>query len=113
MDMSDFLKDVKDGLVEELVDRTLNEDALLRVISGEEDIGADMQQDTRASFEAVKKFMDKEELSRRKTARGDDGYIDFRDEMTRVTDGKGGMEWVRNKNIQKWLDLHSIAAQTS
>ncbi|CAM9835410.1 unnamed protein product [Ectocarpus sp. 6 AP-2014] len=113
MDMSDFLKDVKGGLVEELVDRTLNEDALLRVISGEEDIGADMQQDTRASFEAVKKFMDKEELSRRKTASGDDGYIDFRDEMTRVTDGRGGMEWVRNKNIQTWLNLHSIAAPTS
>ncbi|CAM9785732.1 unnamed protein product [Ectocarpus sp. 13 AM-2016] len=113
MDMSDFLKDVKDGLVEELVDRTVNEDALLRVISGEEDVGADMQHDTRASFEAVKKFMEKEELNRRRTVRGDDGYIDFRDEMTRVTDGKGGMEWVRNKNIQKWLDLHSITAPTS
>ncbi|CAM9749420.1 unnamed protein product [Ectocarpus sp. 4 AP-2014] len=113
MGMPDFLKDVKNGLVEDVVDRTLNEDALLRVISGEEDVGEDMQQDTRASYEAVKKFMDKEELSRHKTARGDDGYIDFRDEMTRVNDGRGGMEWVRNKNIQKWLDSHSIAVPTS
>ncbi|CAN0002519.1 unnamed protein product, partial [Ectocarpus fasciculatus] len=51
VDISDFLKDVKDGLIEELVDRALDEDALLRVISGEEDIGAGMQQDARASYE--------------------------------------------------------------
>ncbi|CAM9928030.1 unnamed protein product [Ectocarpus sp. 6 AP-2014] len=32
VDISDFLKDVKDGLVEELVDRTLDEEALLRAV---------------------------------------------------------------------------------
>ncbi|CBN78371.1 LRR-GTPase of the ROCO family, putative pseudogene [Ectocarpus siliculosus] len=99
VDMSHFLKGVKDGLVEEVVDRTLDEDALLRVISSEEDIGAGMQQDARASYEAVKKCMEKEEFSRRKTARRGDGYIDFRDEVTRVTDGRGRMEWVRKRNV--------------
>ncbi|CAN0090156.1 unnamed protein product [Ectocarpus sp. 12 AP-2014] len=72
-----------------------------------------MQQDARASYEAVKKFMEKEELSRRKTVRRGDGCIDFRDEMTRVADGRGRMEWVRRKNVQKWLDSHSIAAPTT
>ncbi|CAN0222086.1 unnamed protein product, partial [Ectocarpus fasciculatus] len=105
VDISDFLKDVKDGLVEELVDRTLDEEALLRAVSGDDDIGADLQRDTRASYEAVKMFMDKEQIDRVKNARDGDGYIDFRDEMKRVTDGRGGMVWVRNENVQKWLDL--------
>ncbi|CAN0354785.1 unnamed protein product, partial [Ectocarpus sp. 13 AM-2016] len=67
----------------------LDEDALFRVISGEDDIGAGMQQDARAPYEAVKNFMEKEELSRRKTVRRGDRCIDFRDEMTRVADGRG------------------------
>ncbi|CAM9893342.1 unnamed protein product [Ectocarpus sp. 12 AP-2014] len=46
VDLSDFLKDVKDGLVDELVDHTLDEDALLRILSGDEDIGTDMQTET-------------------------------------------------------------------
>ncbi|CAB1115506.1 unnamed protein product [Ectocarpus sp. CCAP 1310/34] len=78
VDISDFLKDVKDGLVEELVDRTLDEDALLRAVLG----------------------------------RDGDGYIDFREEMKRLTNGRGGMVWVRNDNVQKWLDLHATAAPT-
>ncbi|CAN0045295.1 unnamed protein product, partial [Ectocarpus sp. 4 AP-2014] len=112
VDVSDFLKDVKDGLVEELVDRTLDEEALLRAVSSDDDIGADLQRDTRASYEALKKFMDKEQVDRVKNARDGDGYIDFRDEMKRVTDGTGGMVWVRNENVQKWLNSHSIAAPT-
>ncbi|CAM9929296.1 unnamed protein product [Ectocarpus sp. 6 AP-2014] len=110
VDPSDFLKDVRDGLVEELVDRTLDEHALRRVVTGEEAIGADMQRDTKASYEALKKFMDKEEIKRCKDAKDGDGYVHFRDEMKRVTDGKGGMVWVRNKNVQKWLE--SRAAPT-
>lgn len=107
VDISDFLKDVKDGLADEIVDRTVDEEALFRVVSGEEDVDAGMQRDTKASYDALKKFMDKEELSRRKDARDDDGYVDFRDEMKRVPDGKGGTVWVRNRNLQKWLDSHS------
>ncbi|CAM9429439.1 unnamed protein product [Ectocarpus sp. 12 AP-2014] len=112
VDISDFLKDVKDGLVNELVDRTLDEEALVRAVSGDDDIRADLRRDTRASYEALKKFMDKEHVDGVKNARDGDGYIDFRDEMKRVTDGRGGMVWVRNDNVQKWLDSHSIAAPT-
>ncbi|CAM9277946.1 unnamed protein product [Ectocarpus sp. 8 AP-2014] len=112
VDVSDFLKDVKDGLVEELVDRTLDEEALLRAVSGDDSIGADLQRDTRASYEALKKFMDKEQIERVKNARDGDGYIDFTDEMKRVPDERGGMVWVRNENVQKWLDSRSIAAPT-
>ncbi|CAM9212614.1 unnamed protein product [Ectocarpus sp. 8 AP-2014] len=112
VDISDFLKDVKDGLVEGLVDRTLDEEAVLRAVSGDGNIGADLQRDTRASYEALKKFMDKEQIERVKNARDGEGYIDFRDEMKRVTDGRGGMVWVRNDNVQKWLGSLSIAAPT-
>ncbi|CAN0283564.1 unnamed protein product [Ectocarpus sp. 12 AP-2014] len=112
VDISDFLKDVKDGLVEELVDRTLDEEALLRAVLGDDNIGADLQRDTRASYEALKKFMDKEQIERVKNARDGDGYVDFRDEMKRVTDGRGGLVWVRNENVKKWLNSRSIAAPT-
>lgn len=110
VDLSDFLKTMKDGLVDELADRTLDEDALLRVVKGEEGIGADLQRVTQASYEALKKFMEKEERSRRKNARDGDGYIDFRDRMTRVRDGRGGAVWVRNENEQKWLESISSTA---
>ncbi|CAM9876886.1 unnamed protein product, partial [Ectocarpus sp. 12 AP-2014] len=86
VDISDFMKDVKDGLVEELVDRTLDEDALLRVVLGDDSISADLQRDTRASYEALKVLMENEERRRRKNARDGDGYIEFREEMKCVTD---------------------------
>lgn len=110
VDLSDFLKDVKDGLVDELVDRCLDEETLLRVVSGEEDVGTDMQKDTRASYEALKKFMDKEQGNRLKNARDGDGYVDFREKMKRVADGIGGEVWVRNENVQQWMDSHANAA---
>ncbi|CAM9921826.1 unnamed protein product [Ectocarpus fasciculatus] len=113
VDISDFLKDVQDGLVDELVDRTVDEGALLRVVSGEESVTTGMQRDTSASYEALKKFMDKEGLKRRKDAKDGDGYVDFGDEMKRVTDGRGGMVWVRNKNVPKWLESLSITAPVS
>lgn len=106
IEVSDFLNAVKDGLSEELVGRTLDEDTLLRVVSGVEDAGADMQRDTRASYEALKKFMDKEEMNGREY----DGYVDFRDMMQSVTDGNGGMVWVRNENVRKWLDSLSLSS---
>ncbi|CAM9739597.1 unnamed protein product [Hapterophycus canaliculatus] len=99
-DVSDFLKYVKNGLFEELVDRALDEDALIRVVTGEEDPSDDMQRDAVVSYEALQKFIDKEENKRRD---GDD-YVDFRDKMQRVDDGKGGMVWVRNENVRRWRD---------
>eukprot|EP00903_Cladosiphon_okamuranus_P010529 g9959.t1 len=99
-----FLQDFKTGLAEELVDRTLDEDALLRVLSGEEDAGPSMQRETRASYEAITKFMRKEEAERSKTARDGDGYVDFRDSMEQVHDEKRELVWVRKENVQKWKD---------
>lgn len=110
VEASDFLNAVKDGVFEELVDGALDEDALLRVASGEEDVGADAQRDARVSFAFLKAFMDKEKLNRRKNGKDGDGYVDFRDKMQRVTDGKGGMVWVKTENVPKWL--HSISALT-
>ncbi|CAM9592450.1 unnamed protein product [Ectocarpus sp. 6 AP-2014] len=111
VDVSDFLQAVNEGLVEEVVDRTLDEEALLRVVSGEEEADNDMQRDTRASFEALKKFMEKEKTNRRKTAKDGDGYVDFEDKMKRVEDGKGGMVWVRTENVGQWRQtLRSTAA---
>ncbi|CAM9446096.1 unnamed protein product [Ectocarpus sp. 4 AP-2014] len=108
VDLSDFLKDVNDGLVDELVDRTLDEDELRRVVSGEQGVGTDLQKQTRASYEALTEFVGK--LERRKDARDGDGYVDFRENMQRLSDGMGGEVWVRNENVQKWLDSHSSAA---
>lgn len=110
VDISDFLQAVKDGLVEEVADRTFDEDALLRVVAGEEDAGDELQRETRASYEALKKFMDKEENKRRKNAKDGDGYIDFREKMRRVRDAKGGMVWVRTENVRKWQDSLLTAA---
>ncbi|CBJ26194.1 LRR-GTPase of the ROCO family, putative pseudogene [Ectocarpus siliculosus] len=110
VDLSHFLKDMQDELVDELVDRILDEDALFRVLSGEEDIDANMQTETMTSYEALKTFMDQEQRERRKNARDGDGYVDFRKKMKRVSDGSGGMVWVRNENVQRWLDSHPNAA---
>ncbi|CAN0189484.1 unnamed protein product [Scytosiphon promiscuus] len=93
VDISDFLQAVKEGAVEEVEDRTLDEEALFRVVSGEEDAGVDMQRDMRDSYEALKKFMDKEKLNRRKNVKEGDGYIDFREKMQLERDGKGGRVW--------------------
>ncbi|CAN0218727.1 unnamed protein product, partial [Scytosiphon promiscuus] len=103
VEVSGYLKDVSDGLVEELVDHVLDEDVLERVVSGEEDVSADMEQTTRVSYELLKKFMEKEEGQRRKNARVGDGYVDFRDKMKQVSDGKDGMVWIRNENVGRWL----------
>ncbi|CAN0185550.1 unnamed protein product [Ectocarpus sp. 13 AM-2016] len=70
-----------------------------------------MRRDTRASFEALKKFMEKEESNRRKTAKDGDGYVNFEDKMKRVDDGKGRLVWVRTENVEQWREtLRSTAA---
>ena len=104
VETSDFLKAVRDGFVDELIEHCLDEDALVRVRSGQESAGADVENAMHASYEELKKFMNKEEDKRAKIAGGGDGYINFREKMQRVDDGKGGMVWVRTENVQKWRD---------
>lgn len=111
--LSGFLQDIKAELVEELVDRTLDEDALLRVASGGEGAGPDIQRETRASYAAITEFMTKEEARRRKKARDGDGYIDFRDSMEQVHDERGRLVWVRTENVQRWKDLLPAAAPST
>lgn len=110
IEISNSLQALRDGMLEELVDRTLDEDALSRIISGEEVAGSSMQRDARASYDALKHIVDKEQVKRLKTAREDDGYVDFREVMQRVSDGKGGLVWVRTANVEKWLHSLSNAA---
>ncbi|CAM9824534.1 unnamed protein product [Ectocarpus fasciculatus] len=112
VDVSDFLQGVKDGLVDEIVDGALDEEALFRVVNGEENAGANMQRDASASYEVLKEFMEKK-LDAGKSTKGRDGYIDFREKMQRVSDGRGGMVWVRTENVRKWRDSLSSAAPSS
>eukprot|EP00903_Cladosiphon_okamuranus_P012364 g11589.t3 len=111
--LSDFLQEFKAGSVEEVVDRSLDEDALLRVLSGDEVAGVDVQRETRASYVAITEFMKKEEADRRTKARDGDGYIDFRDSMEQVHDEQGGLVWVRTENVQKWKDSRPAAAPST
>lgn len=113
LEVSDFLQAVADGLVEELVDRTLDEEMLARYVSGKDVAIADvqeMQQNVRDSYEKLKKFMKKIESKRGGDSRDGDGYVDFRKSMQHVANGKGGLVWVRNENVQKWRDSLSTAA---
>ena len=110
-----FLQAVSAGLAEELVDRTLDEEVLSRFVSGQEVATADMQdmqRHARASYKILKEFMEEKELQRRGTAKEGDSYIDFRESMQRVEDGKGGMVWVRTENVQTWRDSLSSASST-
>lgn len=100
VDTSGFLEAFKNGLVEEVADSILDERALFRVVSGEEDADTGMREHVRASYEALKKFMDKETQSRLKSSDGGDVYVEIREKMERVSDGKGGMVWVRSENVR-------------
>lgn len=106
LEVSAFLDDVKNLVFEEIVESVVDEEALRDVLSGKKVADEEMMKAVKASFEAIKEFMDKEELHRSKTARDGDGYIDFRDRMQLVADGT----WVRNENVQKWKDSHSGGA---
>ncbi|CAN0069798.1 unnamed protein product [Pylaiella littoralis] len=110
LEVSDFLNAVKGGIGQAVADRALDEEALRRVMLGEEVAGTDIQGVSRASYEALQAFMAKEEERRRKHARPGDGYVDFGKEMKRVADGKGGMVWISNRNVQRWLDSHQVVA---
>eukprot|EP00752_Nemacystus_decipiens_P018192 g16322.t1 len=64
VELSGFLQAVRDEVIEEVIDRTLDEDALFRVVSGEGGGGPDVHQDARTSYEALKNFMAQEEETR-------------------------------------------------
>lgn len=106
LEVSDFLNAVKEGIGEEVADCALDEEALRRVVLGEDVAGADIQGASKASYETLKTFMGQELKRRKKHATPGDGYVDFTNEMKLVPDGKGGMVWVSNGNVQRWLDLY-------
>lgn len=111
--LSTFLQDFGTGLGEELVDRTLDENALHRVLFEDDDADLDMRRDTGASYEAITKFMTKEKARRRKAGSDSDGYKDFENFMKQEDDGKGGSVWVRTENVQKWrASLRTAAPST-
>eukprot|EP00903_Cladosiphon_okamuranus_P006504 g6358.t1 len=103
-----LIKEGKEGIGDYIAERILDEEALSRVVSGKEVASADLQTDTTESYEVLKMFMEKE-VKRRKNAK-DVRYIDFKDEMEPWTDGKGGMVWVRKKNVPKWRESHPNSA---
>ncbi|CAN0430842.1 unnamed protein product [Pylaiella littoralis] len=108
LEVSDFLNAVKGGIGEAVADRVLDEEALRRVVLGDEAPSTDIQGASKASYEALQKFMMVEEERSKKHARPGDGYVDFRKEMERVGDGEGGEVWVSNGNVQRWLDSHQV-----
>lgn len=104
---SEYLNAVKTGIGEQLADRcALDNEALHRVVLGEEDAGAGMQGLSRDSYAALKKFMDKEQRRKKKP---EERYVDFRHSMSQEGDGRGGMVWVSTRNVQTWRASHATA----
>lgn len=108
LEVSDFLNAFKEDMGEAVADR-LDEEDLHRVVLGQDVAGTEMQGTSKASYAALKKFMEKEEKERKKHAKPGDDYVDFKNEMKRVADGKGGVVWVSNGNAQRWLDSHQLS----
>lgn len=101
--MSDYLNLLKEGIGEELADYALDEEAIGRVMAGEEigdgDAAERAQTLSRTAYAVLEEFMKKQESN--KTVRG---FVDFEEEMKRVDDGNHGTVWVSNRNVEKWLD---------
>eukprot|EP00903_Cladosiphon_okamuranus_P020460 g18779.t2 len=93
--VDEFLTAVMEEVIDEVADRAFDEDTLRRAILGEEDASADMRGTSKASYDALVKFMDK------------NGYDDFKNEMQLVPDGQGqgGTVWVTNANVGRWKRL--------
>lgn len=106
LEVSDFLNALTEGMCKVVAVSVLDEEALRRVVLGEEIASTDMQEASTASYEALKAFTQKEERRREEHARSGDGYVDFTNEMKRVADGKRGMVWVSNANVKRWLSSH-------
>lgn len=105
LDVTGYLNAIKSEIGEQLADE-VDMDNLQRFVLGE-DAGPhtktikDTERLTKASYEALSEFMRKEEVDRESHVPGT--YVDFRDEMTQLDDGKGDLVWVRNVNAPLWL----------
>lgn len=100
--VTDFLNDVKDGLFDEILDLALDEEKVRGALLRQEDVSAEMERDTKASYDALKTFVGKEEAK----MRNDKGYVNFRHKMKLLGDGREGFVWVRNENVQTWEASH-------
>lgn len=100
----DSLNAIITGVGEAAIDHAFDDETLAKVVSGDEVASKDMQGVSKASYEAVKMFITTQEERKEELVRRGNGYVDFRDEMTLVPDGKGGRVWVSNRNVQRWLD---------
>lgn len=99
LEVSDFLNAFKDEIGGEIADR-LDEDTLDNVVRGQRIATEGTQIVSKASYEALEKFMEKGQ------------HVDFKNHMELVEKGKDGIEgmvWVSKKNKQRWLDSQSMA----
>ncbi|CAN0432456.1 unnamed protein product [Ectocarpus sp. 12 AP-2014] len=99
LEVSDFLNAFKDEIGGEIADR-LDEDTLDNVVRGQGIAAEGMQIVSKASYEALKMFMEKGQ------------HVDFKNHMELVEKGKDGIEgkvWVSKKNKQRWLNSQSMA----
>lgn len=102
---SEFLNGLKEGIVEEVADHAFDEDALHRVhqvLLGEAADDSDISDESKASYAALSKFM------------RDGEYRDFKDKMQQVDDGngRGGLVWVSNGNVERWKNLRPMPPST-
>ena len=106
----DFVNDVQAGFLDEFADSLMDDGAVDNAITGTETEDQGLKYVTAPSYGALKTFIDKEKRARERKAKAGDGYVDFREIMERVSDGKGGMVWIRNKNVEKWLESRKAAS---
>lgn len=105
----DFVSDMQAGFLDEFSDSLMDDGAVDKALTGTGTEDEGLKDVTGPSYGALKTFMDKEKRARETKAKAGDGYVDFRDRMQRVSDGKGGMVWIRNENVGKWLKSRKTA----
>lgn len=99
---SEYLNALKAEFGGQAADYALDEEALRRVMTGEDLRGGDhekVRDFSNSGYEALKNFIGKQEKKCANTA----GYVDFRSEMKPVNDGEDGTVWVSNGKIGEWL----------
>lgn len=92
--LSEYLNAVQEGSGGEVADRALNEETLRSVMLGDATASADMETQSKTSYENLKAFLNEKagEQSQRKEA----NYVNFRNEMQQADDGNSGLVWVSN-----------------
>lgn len=106
----DFVNDVQAGFLDEFADSLMDDGAVDNAITGTGTEDQGLKYVTASSYGALKTFIDKEKRARERKEKAGDGYVDFRELMERVSDGKGGMVWIRNENVDKWLESRKAAS---